>query len=219
VAAIQIRPYERQDINAILQICCKTGYMGQNLAKIHFKDRLLFAYLFCLYYPLYEPEHCFVAVTEDDSRVVGYIIGTPATLQQIDNFIKTMIWRIFLRILTITLWRYPQSFLRLGGFLKTVIQNDIPDKVLKKYPAHFHINVDPDFQASGIGTQLLTTFEEHIRRLNVSGIHLETTTKNKKAIPFYKKHNYKILKEFNTSLWDSVEKSRTLLLVKQLNID
>ena len=55
------------------------------------------------------------------------------------------------------------------------------------------LHIDPDYQGQGIGSSLIN----EISRLfpDAIKINLEVEKQNKKAISFYKKHNYKIVSE------------------------
>ena len=77
-----IRKCRKSDAKDIMHVCYKTGYMGEDVTD-YFKDKKLFGLLFCLYYPKYATEYCFVAV--DKGRVVGYILGHPDTERRRDN--------------------------------------------------------------------------------------------------------------------------------------
>ncbi len=103
---IRLRPYQKADRSAIIQICHATGYMGED-ATLYFFDRKLFALMHALYYTDYEPENCFVA--EVDGRVVGYIIGTKNTVRQKRLFILRISWKIMLHLLFYTSLRYQRD--------------------------------------------------------------------------------------------------------------
>ncbi len=109
-SSIRIRSYEKSDRDSIIDICYATGYMGEDLTK-HFRDRKLFALIFALYYTDYEPENCFVA--ESNGKVVGYIIGTHNTSRQQWKFFLKMGWKIFLRLIFYTSWRYPHDITKI----------------------------------------------------------------------------------------------------------
>ncbi|MFX0091295.1 MAG: GNAT family N-acetyltransferase [Candidatus Hodarchaeota archaeon] len=109
---IQIRRYQKSDRNSIINICHTTGYMGDD-ASAYFYDRKLFALLYALCYTDYEPKNCFVA--EVNGKVVGYIIGTRSTSHQKWNFRLRISWKIVLRLIIYTSWRYPHD-------IKTIFQ-------------------------------------------------------------------------------------------------
>ncbi len=211
---IIIRKAEASDKDAIEDICYRTGYMGEDLSGLEqFNDRILFAALFCQYYILYEKQHCFVAVDTEKNKVVGYILGTPDTKSQRRKVTFAMGWRIALRILSVTIWKYPESLKAvlhfIGGF-----EPSSDDFIYTQYPAHLHINILPDYQKSGIGKKLITAFEHHIQSFS-KGVHLITSNKNSKAIPFYRKMGYHLLKEKESKLWKGIDDYKTIVFVKE----
>ena len=194
---IVIRPYKPEDEAAIQEITYRTGFNGEDLtARHYFDDPRLFFLIFIYDYVRFEPEHCFVAVSDDrQAAVVGFICGTPDTVAQEARFAKEIPWRIGFRAFAYTSWRYPRTF-------KTLIEmtrqrEGLPDQeqsnqIVAKFPAHLHINLMPGYQGLGIGSRLIQTFEDHMRRLGVSGVHLTTTNQNFKAVPFYQKMGFRI---------------------------
>jgi GNAT superfamily N-acetyltransferase len=212
---IIIRKAEASDRHSIEEICYKTGYMGEDLSGLEkFNDKQLFASFFCVYYVLYECQHCFVAVDTEENKIEGYILGTPDTKAQHKKFAFAMGWRIALRILFISLWKHPESIKAIIHFAKGFDASFEDDFLYSQYPAHLHINILADYQKMGIGKRLIEAFEQHIRNLS-KGLHLVTSNKNSKAIPFYNKMGYKLLKEKERKLWKGIDDYKTLIFVKE----
>jgi ribosomal protein S18 acetylase RimI-like enzyme len=187
--------------------------MGEDLTgRGLFDDQKLFGYLFCLYYPIYEPQNCFIAVDKDTGQLIGYIIGTDDSEHQYKQFRRKMIPRIVLRLLSITWWKYPESY-RIVRYLQT-FGKEIP--IEKEYPAHLHINILPEYQRKGIGSRMIERFEKQMLNSGVTGIHLGTSSRNVKAIPFYEKHGYRIIKEQKGSIWPDESDIRSLFFAKNL---
>lgn len=195
-----IRPYQPDDEAAIENITYRTGFKGEGLeGREYFEDKQLFFMIFIAYYVRFEPEHCFVAMDDASQDVVGFICGTPDTNRQEKRFTCKMIWRIALRTMLVTMWRHSKTFvtlLKLGKVLTEMRSNpEITAKIHTRYPAHLHINVLPEYHRAGIGTLLLKHFEKHMTEFGVEGIHLETSSRNHKAVPFYHKYGYTVVKE------------------------
>ena len=187
--------------------------MGED-ATGHFWDEKLFGLLFCLYYPRYEPENCFVA--EDHGKIVGYILGTPNTARQERLFLAKIGWRILFRVLFITSARYRQDLKLVFHFLR-LPRSDAPSELINlKYPAHLHIDILASHQRKGIGSQLMDRFEARMRRLQVKGIHLGTSEGNYKAVPFYKKMGYRIIHTDKFGMWSDAPEKRGLIFAKSL---
>ncbi len=203
------RKAEKKDISAISDICFRTGYMGESLeSRKIFQDRRLFALIFALYYPIYEPEHCFVACNELN-RAIGYIIGTADTVNQEKKFSRHMHWRILLRLLGVTWWRYPASLREFIHWIKN-LEKKSPGDLHLLYPAHLHMNILPEYQGKGLGGKLITLFIDHIKDLQVSGIHLGTSNHNRTAISFYRKMGFTAISDHPAAFWSDVEDYREI---------
>ncbi len=87
---------------------------------------------------------------------------------------------------------FPKSFLiaelgqKVTGFLVGIITQEKKAKILM-------ISVSEYQQRKNIGSALLKEFEHTILKENIKEIELEVRTRNKKAIRFYQKHDYKIV--------------------------
>ncbi len=207
-----IRKCRKADAKGIMNVCFKTGYMGED-ATGHFSDVKLFGLLFCLYYPRYEREHSFVA--EDNREIVGYILGSPDSELQERLFLAKIGWRIPIRLFFVTSWRYFQDIKTILHFIRLPRSN--PNfNINKKYPAHLHIDILEKYQRKGIGSKLMDKFETHMRKLGVKGIHLGTSEGNYKAVPFYKKKGYKIIHRDKMGMWPDAPEKRGLLFAKKL---
>ncbi|MFW9992421.1 MAG: GNAT family N-acetyltransferase [Candidatus Odinarchaeota archaeon] len=217
IVQVFIRNCSNKDREDIRKICYKTGYMGEDLTgKELFNDQKLFGYLFCLYYLMYELQHCFVAENTEIGRVVGYVIGTDDSEKQYSQFRKKMIPRIVLRVLMVSWWKYPESFRMIRHLQKLEEGSTETISIEKDYPAHLHINVLSDYQGIGVGSRLLEKFEQHMEDLKVPGIHLGTSSKNVKAIPFYRKHGYKVIHEQEGAMWPGETGVKGLIFAKKL---
>ena len=216
-----IRPYQPADEDAVENITYRTGFKGQGLdGRDYFNDKRLFFMIFIAYYAHYEPEHFFVAVDEASQEVVGFICGTTNTSRQEKRFAINMYWRIALRALLYTSWRNPKTFKTLLGLGKVLPdmreEPETPIDIPAEYPAHLHINVLPDYHHMGIGTQMISHFEDHLKCLGIKGVHLGTTSRNHKAVPFYKKQGYAIVKEASTSIHPVFKEISFLTFAKKL---
>jgi ribosomal protein S18 acetylase RimI-like enzyme len=200
MSKFNIRKYQPKDFIPIEDIVYRTGFKGEDMTGLSFiDDKRLFFLISIFYYPKYEPEHCFVAVDAHTDKVVGFICGTPNTNQQETKYEKLIPWRIFLRTLGYTIWRYPKSFMNLLKLNKA--RPDIGpsefEEILAVYPAHLHINLLPEAQRQGLGSRLMAAFLDHLQFLDVPGVHLQTSSYNKKAIPFYSKLEFILVNKAN----------------------
>ncbi len=218
---IEIRKYKKDDRKGIIDICIQTGYMGED-ARDRFDDHYLFGLLFCLYYVDYEPENCFVAIDDKEGTVVGYILSSLDSKVQKSAFTRKMIPKILIRVIFYSLWRYRRSFniIRHMRRLESKQDNSFKQELVVDYPAHLHINVLPHYHQQGIGTKLLLRLEEHLLLNSCKGVHLYTSDKNIKAIPFYKKSEYNLLHSSPSlmGLWPDAPDVKTLIFGKKLKI-
>jgi GNAT superfamily N-acetyltransferase len=60
----------------------------------------------------------------------------------------------------------------------------------KKYPAHLHINIHPDFQGHGVGTFLVQEFIVELKKLGSRGVHI-LTAPDERNVNFYFKNKFK----------------------------
>ncbi len=218
--ACSIRPFQPVDEPAIEEITYRTGFKGEDLTgRGYFDDRRLFFLIFIGYYTRFEPEHCFVAEAQETGQVVGFICGTPDTTTQEAHFQKWMIGRIALRAFGYSSWRYPRSFKTLLKMMPK--RQALPDAALirqieAEYPGHLHINLLPGFQGVGIGSRLMRHFEVHMRDLGVPGLHLSTSSKNLKAVPFYHKMGFSIVRQSDIVPHPNFSDLRYLTFAKKL---
>lgn len=207
-----IRKCTKKDKKDIVNVCYHTGYMGDD-AEGHFQDKKLFGLLFCVYYPQFEPENGYIALIKEENhqKVVGYCLASSDTVKYEKAFIRRIIWKILVRLILITSWRYFSDFkLILEFYLKKRKSNF--DKKSEKdyylnYPAHLHIDILKEYQSRGLGSKLLRRVELNLKEKGVKGICLGTSENNKKAVPFYKKHGYEILStsENDFPFWPGID--------------
>ncbi|MHA1380477.1 MAG: GNAT family N-acetyltransferase [Candidatus Helarchaeota archaeon] len=209
---VKIRQCRKSDSKGIIEVCYKTGYMGEDVEP-YFKDKKLFGLLFCLYYPKYEKEHCYVA--EDKGKIVGYILGTPDSERQERLFLARFGPRILFRVFFFTSIWYFQD-LKLFLYFARLPRSPPPSEINKKYPAHLHIDILEEYQRKGIGSMLMRKFENHMRTLGVKGIHLGTSEGNYKAVPFYKKWGYRIIHTDIIGMWPDAPDKKGLIFAKKL---
>ncbi len=215
-----LREIGRRRLEAgLVDICHRTGLYGRDMAGTGiFDDRKLFALFFVLYYPRFEPSSGFVALEGEGkaARVRGYCVGTPDSARQARS-VRRMAPALFLRMAFAALV-HPESYRIARRLVAGAKAETAPDPSWKDYPAHLHINVDPELQRGGAGGRLIEAFEARMRELKVPGIQLHTSTENAKAIPFYRKRGYEVLSEGapGQSLWPGFPDARDLAFCKRL---
>lgn len=68
-------------------------------------------------------------------------------------------------------------------------------ELLRKYPAHLHIDVLPEFQRKGYGAQLIEAFFEAVRREGARGVHLDMVRWNEVGRAFYARMGFEVCEE------------------------
>ena len=85
------------------------------------------------------------------------------------------------------------------------------------YPAELHINLLPAWQGRGLGGRLMKAFLDGLRAEGVRGVFLQTSDRNLKALPFYERLGFVLLRagEPGEGLWKGAP-ARDLLYAKRL---
>ena len=195
-----VRPYENRDRRDVRYVCCDTGFMGEPM-EIFMDGREVFADLWSSYYTDHEPEHIWVA--EADGQVVGYIFGGLDTQRQEQITRNRIFPKLILKaFITGCAWsartrRYASSAIRSmrRGELK------MPN-LSREYPAHLHTNILEGYRGIGLGKKMMAAWIDHLSEHKVKALHLVTTTRNKLAVPFYKRMGFETIFEAPTTMYD-----------------
>lgn len=189
----EIRPYHKSDLSALYRICLQTADGGKDASHL-FSDPQLIGDYYAVPYAVLEPELCFVVTNGND--VCGYIVGCKAS--QDFSIQCEQQWFPELRV------KYPlqcESISPLNDRLISCIHSGYqPRPEFSNYPAHLHINLLSNTQGHGLGAQLINTFIDNLKALNIAGLHLEVSSDNFGAISFYEKMGFKVICEFEHSI-------------------
>jgi ribosomal protein S18 acetylase RimI-like enzyme len=175
-----IRAYRPSDLDAVYDICIRTGDGGADARGLYTDDRLL-GDVFAAPYVTLEPEHAHV-LDDGTGAAVGYILGTADTPRFVRRYREE--W------LPATAGRYPQpavppvtaddSMLMLLHHPERMLVAEMAD-----HPAHLHIDLLPEWQGKGWGRGLIASFLAGLRAAGVAGVHLSMLTSNVAARAFY----------------------------------
>lgn len=188
-----LRNPEPRDFREVLHITFRTGLFGESLESTDFaSDEYLFGLLYAYYYIRYEPENCFLA--EFEGRIIGYVLGCDDSLRAHARFADLIMPKVNARAaeLLATGEDDPEWVRHLLHSAADEASRALPDYV-SRYPAHLHINVIPEFHRQGVGRLLIERELEHMRAAGIPGIHLVTTSANRKAVPFYESLGFTLL--------------------------
>lgn len=172
---VTIRPMRTEDIQNVEYVCRMTA------GELSIKDETvgnIMAKMFSTYYVRDCCESCLVLADEND-RVVGYILCETDYKRFRENFRKTDVPQIYKldRISGIKSWFFPVPYSLLG----------------RKYPAHLHIDLLPEYQNGGYGSKMIQMLLENLRQKNIKGVMLIAGSWNCGAIRFYMKNGFKII--------------------------
>lgn len=172
-----VRRYRDSDLDALYEVCLRTGDGGQDASGIYADPRLLGdtyagAYLYL------EPDLAFVL--DDGGVAVGYVLGTFDTAAFVQLYRRRWVPRL----------GYPAppaepatpdehllaTFYRPERYLVSV---------LEEYPAHLHIDILPPYQGRGYGHQLVERFVAATVAAGAPGVHVVVAASNTLAQQFY----------------------------------
>lgn len=172
---IYIRKYKSTDRDNLRKICLETSSLPVETKK----QRDFLFLMFNDYYSEIEPENVFVAANDKD-EAVGYILCS-------ENF------NAYERVFKAS---YLPQIKKLGINFYFMALGEITVHKLfsKKYKAHLHIDILSECQGKGTGTALMNELKDHLKEKGINSIMLSCGMNNKSAIKFYKKNNFKIIK-------------------------
>lgn len=170
-----IRPVDKYDIIDIEYICRMTA--GPVCIKEPVKGKVI-AKMYSTYYARECRETSFVLVNEKD-RPVGYVLCEPDYRRFRKEFLKKDVPEIFTldkkRGLEASFFHFPYDFYG------------------RKYPAHLHIDILPEYQSKGYGAEMIRILLNKLKEKNVRGVMLMTHSENHGAIRFYERLGFKVL--------------------------
>ncbi len=190
-----VRLYQPSDRSAVRQLTGDTAFFGDPIE--HFFDaREVFLDAFANYYTDDASDHVWIA--EEDGALLGYLMGCTDT-RAYNEWFYANIRRVVWRALTL---RYRGLFTRKSlGYIWRYFHTRIPYLDLSPYPAHLHINTRADRRGTGVGAALMTIYLEQLRQEHIPGVHLETSSENQIAVPWYEKLGFQLLQRTPSDLY------------------
>jgi ribosomal protein S18 acetylase RimI-like enzyme len=171
----EIRKLRKGEIYPVEYICRMTAgefakkepIVGNRMAK-----------MYSTYYARECYDTCFVLV-DDSDKPVGYILCEPDYKRYRRVFRKKDVPAI--REINFSCgvesWFFPVPYTLLG----------------RKYPAHLHIDILPDYQSKGYGQEMIKTLLNKLKEMNIPGVMLITNRDNTGAIRFYERLGFKTI--------------------------
>ena len=184
-----IRPFQPSDLQALNEICLRTGDNGADASHLY-RDPDLLGQRFAAPYAVLEPDLCFVLVRQDRPR--GYILGTRDSAAFYARCERE--WFPDLRR------RYPlpeaSDHSPDAEVIRLFYEGYQVDEDLAAYPSHLHIDLLPEAQGQGYGRRLMETFLDRLRALAVPAVYLRVAKQNTRAIRFYEQVGFHRVKEY-----------------------
>jgi ribosomal protein S18 acetylase RimI-like enzyme len=180
-AVAVVRPYRPEDLDALYRVCLETGDAGRDATALH-DDPTLLGHVYAAPYALFEPELAFVL--EDEEGVGGYVLGALDTTA-FDARLDAEWWPPLRR-------RYPLppdgAADTPDGLLVAMIHHPVrrDPVVVARYPSHLHVDLVARCQGRGHGVRLMATLLDALRAAGSPGVHLGVSTRNERAIGFYR---------------------------------
>jgi len=175
----RLRPYAEGDLEAVYDVCVRTGDAGGDATGQSIYPRLL-GDIYAGPYLFLEPGLAFVL--DDGRRPVGYVLGTADTAAFVRAYRER--WMPHLAA------AYPEP---------PAVPSTPDEKLLETfhrpehmvhpglagYPAHLHIDILPAFQGHGAGRQLIEEFCRAAAAAGAAAVHVSVAPSNAGAHRFY----------------------------------
>lgn len=193
----QLRLYQPADRAAVRQLAGDTAFFGDPVE--HFFDaREVFLDAFANYYT--DVAHHYLWVAYDDGALVGYLMGCPDTAAYY-GWYRDNVKQVLGGVLR---GRYRGVFTRKSlGYIWRYFRVRLPPLDLSPYPAHLHINTRAGRRGQGVGGALMQAYLAQLRNENIPGVHLETSSENVIAAPWYERLGFQLLQRTPTSLYQA----------------
>ena len=190
---VELRPYRADDLEALYEICLRTGNAGQDASPLH-NDRKAVGHIYAAPYGVLEPDKVFVA--EDAAGVAGYVVGTYDT-RAFNARLEREWWPALRQHYAQATDLTPADRERVAYMHRP---GDNPADIVAQYPAHIHMNLLSRLRGQRVGSGLLQMWIEQARQDGVSGIHLGASPSNEGGIAFWTRSGFTPLRT-EGALW------------------
>lgn len=182
-----IRPYRPSDLEALYDICLKTGDAGQD-ASAMYRDPKILGHVYAGPYGMLEPQSCFVA--EDADGVGAYIIGTAGT-HGFETRLEREWWPGLRK--SIPKAQGDDADARIARLIHHPPRT--PRRINEPYPAHLHIDCLPRLQGIGLGKRLIDTWLDAMAERGARAAHLGVGPRNARAVRFYRTYGFHLIEQ------------------------
>lgn len=181
------------DLDALYEVCLRTGDAGEDAGAIYSDPRLL-GDIYVGPYVVLDSGLGFTAVDEEGPG--GYGLAAPDT-RQFEQEAEQRWWPALRE-------RYalPGSIPTPDDELVTLI-HDPPqgsEEVVSEYPAHLHIDLLPRFRGIGLGRKMMDRLIYAVAGAGAQGVHLAVDRRNQRAVGFYQHLGFRRLVDVDDAL-------------------
>ena len=175
-----IRPVEPGDLDALYDVCLRTGDAGED-ATARFADPRLLGEVYVGPYLLMPHGIGYTAIEEGVPS--GYVLAAVDT-RRFEAECEAQWWPPLRK-------RYPQQIADDPStddaeIIALIHRPERPtDEVVARYPAHLHIDLLPILQGRGVGREMIGRLLDELRARGVPGVHLGVDARNERAVGFY----------------------------------
>jgi GNAT superfamily N-acetyltransferase len=175
-----IRPVEPGDLDALYDVCLRTGDAGED-ASSQFVDPRLLGEVYVGPYLVMPSGIGFTAV--EDGVPSGYALAAVDT-RRFEAECEAEWWPQLRK-------RYPRPAIDERStddaeIIALIHDPESPsDEVVASYPAHLHIDLLPVLQGRGVGREMMRRLLDELRTRGVPGVHLGVDARNQRAVGFY----------------------------------
>jgi ribosomal protein S18 acetylase RimI-like enzyme len=182
-----IRPVEPTDLDALYEVCLRTGDAGADATDL-FEDPRLLGEVYVGPYLTMQSAIGFTAV--EDGSPSGYALAAVDT-RRFEADCEARWWPP-LRA------RYPDPVAEPSTPDEEIIAliqlpESPPDDVVAGYPAHLHIDLLPILQGRGVGRIMMERLLDELASRGAPGVHLGVDARNDRAVGFYGHLGFTIL--------------------------
>jgi ribosomal protein S18 acetylase RimI-like enzyme len=194
-----IRPCQRDDLEAVYRICLATGDNGRDATHLY-DDPKLIGHIYAAPYVIFAPQCGFVV--ENAAGVGGYILGALDTAD-FERRLEEKWWPGLRPRYTDPTGKPPGEWsLEETRRWQVHHPRPTPARISGPYPSHLHIDLLPRLQGRGIGRRLIDLWLATVRGLGSPGAHLGVGSGNSRAAGFYRAGGWRELEPPSSrALW------------------
>jgi GNAT superfamily N-acetyltransferase len=187
-----IRSYRPEDRAAVREISWNTADRGRPF-DLYFHDCEAVADALTRYYTDWEPGSLWVA--ECDGGVVGYLTGCLDTRRANPIIVRKIIPKAVGGAIGRGALGRAETWRLLAALAATALLGGMPKVDLRKYPAHFHINLRQGFRGGGLGRRLVESFRQQVQDGGLRGIHVVAWSDNEGGRRFFEAMGFRPLRQ------------------------